>query len=383
MTRALVIGGGPAGAALATRLARAGREVVLLEREAGPVDKVCGEFVSREAGLYLASLGLDLPALGAVAIDTVRLCAADRIVTVPLPFAAISLSRRVLDEALLGRAAAAGATIHRGAKVVELSRADCGWTARLENGSSHAADDVFLATGKHDLRGHKRPSGLQDDLVAFKLHWRLAPRQAADLERHVELVLFDGGYAGLEPVEGGLANLCLLVRRQRLRALGQGLGQGWEKLLTAIRQESPHLDARLTGGEPCWTKPLALSTIPYGHVRRRATDGLWRLGDQGAVIPSFSGDGMSIALHSAELAARMYLEGNGADVFQRRLARDVTGQVLLATVLSHGMVRRGGQAALGAAARAWPGLVSGVAFHTRVSDAALGRVAAGGRMAST
>ncbi len=91
-------------------------------------------------------------------------------------------------------------------------------------------------------------------------------------------------------------------------------------------------------------------TIPYGHVRRRS-DGIWRLGDQAAVIASFSGDGISIALHSAELAAATYLEGGDADAYQRRLSRDVTGQVLLATALSHALVRRPAQAALGAAAR--------------------------------
>jgi len=125
MTDAVVIGGGPAGAALATRLARAGRKVVLVEREAGPTDKVCGEFLSREAGLYLASLGLDLPALGAVPIDAVRLCAGGHVAAVPLPFAATSLSRRVLDEALLRRAASAGAMIRRGVKVSDLSPSSC------------------------------------------------------------------------------------------------------------------------------------------------------------------------------------------------------------------------------------------------------------------
>lgn len=368
MTGAVVIGGGPAGAALATRLALAGLEVVLVEREPGPVDKVCGEFLSCEAGLYLASLGLDLPALGAVPLDAVRLCERGRVTAVALPFAASSLSRRVLDEALLARAASAGAMIRRGAKVKELARARAGWAARLEDGTLIHAGAAFLATGKHDLRGHKRPRGLQDDLVAFKLHWRLAPRQAAELERHVELVLFKGGYAGLQPVEGGRANLCLLVRRRRLLALGQR----WDSLLAAMRAESPHLDARLAGAEACWARPLALSAIPYGHVRRRS-DGIWRLGDQAAVIPSFSGDGMSIALHSAELAAATYLEGGDAGVYQQRLSRDVTGQVLLATVLSHGLVRRPAQAALGAAARLWPHLMSTVAFHTRVSDAALSR----------
>jgi flavin-dependent dehydrogenase len=184
----------------------------------------------------------------------------------------------------------------------------------------------------------------------------------------VELVLFDGGYAGLQPVEGGRANLCLVVRRGRLRALGHG----WDALLAAMRAGSPHLDARLAGGEPCWARPLGLSSIPYGYLCKSA-DGLYRLGDQAAVIPSFSGDGMSIALHSAELAAQVFLAGGDADTYQHRLARDLAAQVRLATLLSRGLVRGPAQAALSAAARVWPGLMSSIATRTRVSDAALSR----------
>jgi flavin-dependent dehydrogenase len=369
MVQALVIGGGLAGSAVAIRLALEGRQVVLVEREALPVDKVCGEFLSREAALYLAALGVDLPALGAVPIRTLRLCEREHVATVRLPFAATSLSRRVLDEALLTRATLAGAQVRRGAKVNQLVAADGGYSARMDDGTHVDARQVFLATGKHDLRGHKRPSGLQDDLVAFKLHLRLSSSQTADLEQHVELVLFNGGYAGLQPIEEARANLCLVVRRKRL----QESGGRWETLLAELRAESSHLDARLAGAEPCWAKPLALSAIPYGYVRRRS-DGLWRLGDQAAVIPSFSGDGMSIALHSAELAAATYLAGRSANVYQQRLARDVTAQVLLATALSQGLVRGLAQAALTGIARVSPRLMATVAFHTRVSDAALARL---------
>jgi flavin-dependent dehydrogenase len=368
MNDAVIIGGGPAGAATATLLARAGREVVLIEREKGPADKVCGEFLSREAGLYLGALGVDLGGLGAVPIEAVRLVEGEKVARVELPFAAWSLSRRALDEALIGRAAAAGATIRRGAGVAELAPRSEGYRARLEDGSTVDARAAFLATGKHDLRGWKRPPGLQNDLLAFKIYFRLAENQQRALDRHVELILFEGGYAGLQPVEEGRANLCLVVRRARFAALGRR----WENLLSAMRADSPHLDRRLAGAVPTWTRPLALSGIPYGHVLREAS-GPYRLGDQAAVIPSFSGDGMSIALHSAELAVASHLAGGTVNAFQKRLARDVGAQVLLATGLSHGLVRRPSQLALGAAARLFPAVMAAVASHTRVSDVALAR----------
>jgi menaquinone-9 beta-reductase len=369
MTDAVVIGAGLAGAAVAVRLARAGRDVVLVEREAGPVHKVCGEFLSREAGLYLSALGLDLAALGAVTIDAVRLCSAERSVRVALPFHALSLSRRVLDEALLQRAVQAGVSLRRGVKVDALSHSGSQWSAQLDTGESVAARAAFLACGKHDLRGYKRPAGVQPDLVAFKMHFALAPAQAAELARHVELITFEAGYAGLSLVEGGDANLCLVVRRSRLKALGQR----WEYLLAAIEAESSHLRARLAGAQARWPRPLALSAIPYGYLRGDGADELWRLGDQAAVIPSFSGDGMSIALHSAQLAASTYLVGRSADAYQRQLARDVRSQMALASWLSRALVHRTAGVALAAVARVWPSVISTVAFHTRISDAALSR----------
>ena len=74
----VIVGGGPAGAAAAIRLAEAGRNVVVLERTAGAHHKVCGEFVSVEALGALARLGLDPAALGAVPIDRLRIVAGER-----------------------------------------------------------------------------------------------------------------------------------------------------------------------------------------------------------------------------------------------------------------------------------------------------------------
>jgi 2-polyprenyl-6-methoxyphenol hydroxylase-like FAD-dependent oxidoreductase len=102
----VVAGSGLAGAAAAAGLAQAGVEVTLIEREAGPVHRICGEFLSTEAQEYLAKLGLDVGALGGAPISRLRLVRGNEAVAAALPFRGIGLSRFTLDEALLNHAAA-------------------------------------------------------------------------------------------------------------------------------------------------------------------------------------------------------------------------------------------------------------------------------------
>src|ERR1035438_5012281 len=80
----LILGGGVAGCAASIALARKGRSVTLIEREATPRHKVCGEFLSGEALEDLHALGIDVASLGAVPINYVRLAAARRAATAHL-----------------------------------------------------------------------------------------------------------------------------------------------------------------------------------------------------------------------------------------------------------------------------------------------------------
>jgi flavin-dependent dehydrogenase len=183
-------------------------------------------------------------------------------------------------------------------------------------------------------------------LLGFKMYWHLRDPEA--LGGRVELHLFPGGYAGLEMVEGDRANLCLVVRKSAF----SGLGGRWGSLLGHLHETCPGLAVRLSRAVPCAAKPLAVAAIPYGLVQEKS-DGVWRLGDQAAVIPSFTGEGMAIALHSARLAADVFGSGRDPEVFQRRLARDVRGQVRRATLASQALVATFPQALAGRMLNPW------------------------------
>ena len=338
----------------------------LVEAQVGPHDKVCGEFLSFEAELYLAELGVNPIALGATEIHDVALWHGARRASARLPFRALSLSRRVMDEALLLAAARAGAVVLRGRRAAGVEPVGAGWRVRLDDGQTIDAMRVVLATGKHDLRGYPRPPGRQTDLIGFKQRWRLAA-EARDLGGVVELHLFPGGYAGLQSSgPDGMANLCLAVRRRSFAAAGKT----WNGLMTTLMGTCPGLARRARGAEPETDKPLAIGAIPYGHVQRRA-DGLWRIGDQAAVIPSFAGEGMAIALHSARMAAEVILRGGSAGCFHRSLAQDVGRQIGRATWLSRALVLPTGQALTGSAARLVPASLAFVGRTTRIRREAL------------
>ena len=360
----LIVGGGVAGCAASIALARKGRDVTLIERESASRHKVCGEFLSGEALEDLHALGIDVASLGAVPIDYVRLAAARRAAEAPLPFPAASLTRKALDTALIAEAIAAGVRVELGRSVQSLSRtAANAWQAGLDDGTTREATTVFLATGKHDLRGHSRPRA-PEQWVAFKMYYRLSAVQTAELAGASELMLYPGGYGGIQPVEGGMANLCCVVQRRHLARAGHR----WENFLARMQQDCPHLAMRLAGAEPLLAKPIAITHIPYGYIRRTTEDGLYCIGDQAAVIPSFTGDGISIALHTARCATAACLAAQPAQLFQAELRSALLAQMRLAEFAANGLNNSLARAVLPFCLRVWPGVMRVTARLTRIAQ---------------
>ncbi|MGA2349039.1 MAG: FAD-dependent oxidoreductase [Terracidiphilus sp.] len=365
----LVVGGGLAGSMVAILLANAGRSVTLLEKERAAHHKVCGEFLSPEAVRYLRQAGVEPLNLGAATIRFLRLSSKQRVVEAALPFTALSLSRYALDEAMLLRAVQSGCSVERGVQVENLTTQGPISTAQLRDGRSLRAKNVFLATGKHDLRGWDRPSTSQSDFVGFKMHWQLAPAQIEALRDFIEVFLFRGGYGGLSLVEAEAANLCFVVRRAVLRRTG-----GWAQLLAEILRENRLLQQRLYGARALWQRPLAITPIPYGYLAAR-TAGMWCVGDQAAVIPSFTGDGMSIALHSAALASEMFLAGKSVDEYYGTIRTQLSRGMGLATWSSRAMVTGIGNILVPFYYSLFPNAMRWMAASTRIPERAILKLA--------
>lgn len=315
-TPALIIGGGPAGAATAILLARHRADHLLIERTATTGDALCGGFLSWRTLTTLDALGIDRASLNPVDLRRVRLFVGDRSAEARLPGAAKGVSRRRLDRLMLDRAIAAGAAVETG---VGASSWVPGRVA-LHRGGEIAAAAVFLATGKRDLRGAARPAEAQERDASLGLRVRLAasPALMRLIGDAIELHLFDRGYAGLNLQEDGSGNLCLAVHRSRLAEAGSP-----DALMAALARESGPLADRLAhwpGGAVD-----AVANVPYGWRAQAGTPGLFRLGDQAGVIPSLAGEGMGIAIASGIRAAQAYLAGGAeaAPDFQQNMARDL------------------------------------------------------------
>jgi menaquinone-9 beta-reductase len=356
-TDPLIIGGGPAGTAAAITLATAGARPLILERQAETGDAICGGFLSWRTCATLHRLGIDESTLRGHQVTRVMISSGAKSAEAPLPGGAVGVSRRHLDSVLLAKAQEKGVAVERGVTVREIMS---GHQLRLADGSLIEGESVFLATGKHDLRGAARAKGTT---IGLRVRIAAHPTLGRLIDNKIELHLFEGGYAGLMLQEDGSANLCVAVSKDRLTAAGSDPA----KLLQAIGQENALLGERLAHWQSSDVVD-AIAAVPYGWRGSETKPGFFRLGDQAAVIPSLAGEGNGIALASGIAAAKSWLAGGAqaAPRFQRGFAQRTRRPVMAAALLW----RAGERPALARMATSFlpalPGLAGLLARVTRI-----------------
>ena len=367
----LVIGGGPAGSMAALTLARAGIPCRLLEKSSESVDKPCGDFLSAEAVTRLEALQFPWSVAQASPVRKLRLEGRGRSTTVRLSFEGRSVRRAFLDGWLLQAARQAGATIELGVQVRSVTSAADGSFELATTAGQRFGRALVLANGKHGLgQFHVRKGDRGPQLLGWKMNFsHLGPQLVEALCETLCLFSFAGGYGGISRVADDTATAAVLVPPSRLspRRDADPL-----QLLRALADEVPLLSSLLGESQPAWEFPKTVSNLPYGHCDQRADPGLFPVGDQLAVLPSFTGSGIAFAMASGACAARHIVDGRS------EAAADHVAEAgrMARTVLRNGMpLHRALQRPLfTAVATRTPGfrfMVGVLAKRTRIADSSV------------
>jgi geranylgeranyl reductase family protein len=313
----VVVGGGPAGAAAAITLARAGRQVVVVDKAAFPRDKCCGDGLTTGALRLLDDLGLEPDEVTSwqPVDDVVVVGPTGRESTFPLPrgqgtFAAVA-RRADLDAALLDVARAEGVQVLDGHAVTDLRQDAERVTLTVEGLGEVTAPYVIGADGMwsptRKLAGAGEP-GYRGEWHAFRQYFEhVGPRAASDLFVWFEPDLLPG-YAWSFPLPGGRANVGFGIAREGGKVERvQDMKQLWPDLLAR-----PHIaavlgpDATPEAPHKAWPIPARVDRLPR-HAGR-----VLFAGDAAAADDLLTGEGIGQALLTGILAAEAIL-GAGPD----------------------------------------------------------------------
>jgi menaquinone-9 beta-reductase len=305
---AIVVGGGPAGSTMAAALAAAGHRVLLLDKAGFPRHKPCSDYLNAGGRKLLIELGVldEVMRAGAHPIDGMTVHAPNgNQFTADFDRAepgqcALGLSRRCLDQLLLDRARAAGVTVCERAQVRDLIRDGkrvVGVEATNDGASIQIrAPLVVGADGRHSVVA--RALGLATPLrwprkTGLAAHYKDVPGLDGLGEMHVG----HGVYAGLAPIEGGMANLTIVLPD---RTVAERSGSVEEFFADALRR-LPALAPRLEGVD----RVGGIRGVgSMGQRARRTTgNGYLLIGDAASFLDPFPGEGIYEALRAALVAA--------------------------------------------------------------------------------
>ena len=344
----VVVGAGPAGAAAAIELARAGLDVVVVDKATFPRDKICGDGLTTGALRQLEALGLrieDVPSWQDVT-DCFVTSPSDVTKCFPLPrdqgrFAAVA--RRIdLDAAVLDLARAAGAEVREGTAVTAVTEHAHG--VAVEAGDEQirarwciAADGMWSPVRK--FLGVDR-SGYLGEWHAFRQYFRdVGPIAATQLHVRFDADLLPG-YFWSFPLRDGRANVGFGIQRggkvtvREMKTLWPDLlSRPWARALLGP-------DATPEGPHRAWPIPARVDDVVA------ATERTLFVGDAVTACDPLTGEGIGQALLTGRRAAAAVVDagptGDAAAPYRRTVQDDLVADHRMSMLLVRAMQHRKG-----------------------------------------
>ena len=300
----IVIGGGLAGLTSAIHLAKAKSKVLLIEKNDYPKHKVCGEYVSNEVLPYLEYLGFNPFEFGAKNISNFELTTHNnKSIIANLPLGGFGMSRYEMDFQLYKLA------LNNGVAILKDSVTDVNFEANNFNVETKLNQQlkskiVIGAFGKRsnlDVKFQRKFISKKSPYLGVKMH------VLGDFpEDKVALHNFKGGYCGVSKVENDHINLCYITDFEAFKTY-----KDIDAFQNEVLFKNTALKEIFNSTESQFKQPLTISQISF-ETKNPVENHIIMCGDTAGMIHPLCGNGMGMAIRSAQLASHLiidYLQG--------------------------------------------------------------------------
>lgn len=300
----IIIGGGLAGLASAIHLAKANYSVLLIEKNAYPKHKVCGEYVSNEVLPYLDFLGFNPFEFGAKRISKFQLTTHNnKSIDAKLPLGGFGISRYEFDFQLYKLAMSNGVKVLQDT-VVKVGFETVIFQVKTKLHQNLNSKIVIGAYGKRshiDIQFQRKFIKKKSPYLGVKMH--VSGNFPDD---KVALHNFKGGYCGVSKVENNHINLCYITNYEAFKS-----HNNIEAFQEQVLFKNKALKTIFKNSKPQFDKPLTISQISF-ETKRPIENHIIMCGDTAGMIHPLCGNGMSMAIKSSQLACKLiidYLQG--------------------------------------------------------------------------
>ena len=306
----IVIGGGLAGLCNAIHLSKLGKKVLLIEKNEYPKHKVCGEYISNEVLPYLDFLEVNPFDSGAVRINNFQLSTTkSNIISAKLPLGGFGISRYTLDLVLSEKAKENGVTILQDV-VLNITFLKDVFQVETKDNNTFTSKITIGAFGKRSLLDVKMARNFiqkKSPYLGVKIHVKGNFKE--DL---VALHNFKGGYCGVSKVENNAINLCYITNYATFKQY-----KNIEDFQEQVVFKNNYLKEIFHGSEALFEKPLSISQISF-ETKKPVEDHVLMCGDSAGMIHPLCGNGMSMAIQSAQLASKLILNYFNGEIETRK-----------------------------------------------------------------